>query len=174
MGEAVRRIKGHTTLPVCVGFGVKSAEQAEAIAEAADGVVVGTAIVNAIANCLRWQRPSRFRPGGSRCRPGGRPRGRNTQGAACSHRLSAPSLYFTPTEPEKGRQDETGSPTLSVREIKFDARTARHAGEPLDQNVPRPAKWSSTRIWRRITNVIPSSGHHMRHLGQGAAQALLR
>ncbi|MCG6114999.1 MAG: tryptophan synthase subunit alpha [Mesorhizobium sp.] len=52
VGEAVRRIKGHTTLPVCVGFGVKSAEQAEAIAEAADGVVVGTAIVNAIANCL--------------------------------------------------------------------------------------------------------------------------
>lgn len=52
VGEAVRRIKGHTALPVCVGFGVKSAEQAEAIAEAADGVVVGTAIVNAIADCL--------------------------------------------------------------------------------------------------------------------------
>ncbi|MGY6709907.1 MAG: tryptophan synthase subunit alpha [Rhizobiaceae bacterium] len=52
VGEAVRRIKGHTNLPVCVGFGVKTAEQAAAIAEAADGVVVGSAIVSAIADCL--------------------------------------------------------------------------------------------------------------------------
>ncbi|NMG37931.1 tryptophan synthase subunit alpha [Chelativorans sp. ZYF759] len=52
VGEAVRRIKGHTDLPVCVGFGVKTAQQAAAIAEAADGVVVGTAIVTAIADCL--------------------------------------------------------------------------------------------------------------------------
>lgn len=52
VGEAVKRIKGHTTLPICVGFGVKSAEQAAAIANAADGVVVGTAIVNEVANSL--------------------------------------------------------------------------------------------------------------------------
>ena len=52
VGEAVRRIKGHTALPVCVGFGVKTAEQAAAIAEAADGVVVGSAIVSVIADCL--------------------------------------------------------------------------------------------------------------------------
>ncbi|RWK64851.1 tryptophan synthase subunit alpha [Mesorhizobium sp.] len=49
---AVRRIKGHTDLPVCVGFGVKTAEQARIIGASADGVVVGTAIVNAVANVL--------------------------------------------------------------------------------------------------------------------------
>ncbi|MCR4267513.1 tryptophan synthase subunit alpha [Nitratireductor sp. ZSWI3] len=48
---AVARIKAHTDLPVCVGFGVKTARQAKAIGEAADGVVVGTAIVAAIAQC---------------------------------------------------------------------------------------------------------------------------
>ncbi|MDI6027444.1 tryptophan synthase subunit alpha [Corticibacterium sp. UT-5YL-CI-8] len=49
---AVRRIKSHTDLPVCVGFGVKTAEQARSIGAYADGVVVGTAIVNAIANVI--------------------------------------------------------------------------------------------------------------------------
>ena len=52
IGEAVRRIKAHTELPVCVGFGVKTAEQARAVGQSADGVVVGTAVVNAIANVL--------------------------------------------------------------------------------------------------------------------------
>lgn len=49
---AVQRIKGHTKLPVCVGFGVKTAEHAKAIGASADGVVVGTAIVNQIASSL--------------------------------------------------------------------------------------------------------------------------
>ncbi|MBB3952281.1 tryptophan synthase subunit alpha [Aureimonas jatrophae] len=48
VGRAVTRIKGHTDLPVCVGFGVRTAAQAEAIARQADGVVVGSAIVQAI------------------------------------------------------------------------------------------------------------------------------
>jgi tryptophan synthase alpha chain len=52
VAEAVKRIKGHTDLPVCVGFGVKTAEQARVIGASADGVVVGTAIVNAVANVL--------------------------------------------------------------------------------------------------------------------------
>ncbi|RWM82458.1 MAG: tryptophan synthase subunit alpha [Mesorhizobium sp.] len=52
VAAAVRRIKGHTDLPVCVGFGVKTAEQARIIGASADGVVVGTAIVNAVANVL--------------------------------------------------------------------------------------------------------------------------
>jgi tryptophan synthase alpha chain len=52
VAAAVRRIKGHTDLPVCVGFGVKTAEQARVIGANADGVVVGTAIVNAVANVL--------------------------------------------------------------------------------------------------------------------------
>ena len=52
IGGAVQRIKGHTKLPVCVGFGVKTAEHARAIGASADGVVVGTAIVNQVASSL--------------------------------------------------------------------------------------------------------------------------
>jgi tryptophan synthase alpha chain len=52
VAAAVRRIKAHTDLPVAVGFGVKTPEQARAIAEAADGVVVGSALVNAVRDSL--------------------------------------------------------------------------------------------------------------------------
>ena len=51
VSAAVSRIKEHTDLPICVGFGVKTARQAKAIGEAADGVVVGSAIVATIAQC---------------------------------------------------------------------------------------------------------------------------
>jgi len=50
--EAVARIKRHTNLPVAVGFGVKNAENARAIAEAADGVVVGSVLVDAVRQSL--------------------------------------------------------------------------------------------------------------------------
>jgi tryptophan synthase alpha chain len=49
---AVARIKRHTKLPVCVGFGVRTAEQARAIAAGADGVVVGSALVDAVRRSL--------------------------------------------------------------------------------------------------------------------------
>jgi tryptophan synthase alpha chain len=48
VAEAVARLKRRTDLPVAVGFGVKNAESARAIAETADGVVVGSSIVEAI------------------------------------------------------------------------------------------------------------------------------
>jgi tryptophan synthase alpha chain len=50
--DAVKRIKRHTSLPVTVGFGVKTAEHARAIAAGADGVVVGSALVEAIRGSL--------------------------------------------------------------------------------------------------------------------------
>jgi tryptophan synthase alpha chain len=50
--DAVRRIKRHTGLPVAVGFGVKTAKHARAIAEGADGVVVGSALVEALRASL--------------------------------------------------------------------------------------------------------------------------
>jgi len=56
VGEAVARIKRHTALPVCVGFGVKTAAQAQAIGASADGVVVGTAIVSAVAEAAAAKR----------------------------------------------------------------------------------------------------------------------
>ena len=49
---AVGRIKSQTDLPICVGFGVKTAEHARLIGANADGVVVGTAIVNQVATSL--------------------------------------------------------------------------------------------------------------------------
>jgi tryptophan synthase alpha chain len=49
---AVARIKRHTKLPVCVGFGVRTAEQARSIARGADGVVVGSALVEAVRGSL--------------------------------------------------------------------------------------------------------------------------
>jgi tryptophan synthase alpha chain len=52
VAESVARIKRHTHLPVAVGFGVRTAEQAAAIGANADGVVVGSAIVSAIAASL--------------------------------------------------------------------------------------------------------------------------
>jgi tryptophan synthase alpha chain len=49
---AVERIKRHTALPVVVGFGVKTGAHAAAIAKGADGVVVGSALVNAVQQSL--------------------------------------------------------------------------------------------------------------------------
>jgi len=52
VGEAVSRIKRHTNLPVCVGFGIRTPENARSIAERADGSVVGTALVDALSGSL--------------------------------------------------------------------------------------------------------------------------
>jgi tryptophan synthase alpha chain len=52
VGNAVARIKRHTDLPVCVGFGIRTPDAARAIAERADGSVVGTALVDALRGSL--------------------------------------------------------------------------------------------------------------------------
>ena len=51
----VNRLRKHTSLPICVGFGVKTAEQARVIAKDADGVVVGSALVSAVEKSLNKQ-----------------------------------------------------------------------------------------------------------------------
>ena len=48
----VGRIKAQTDLPVAIGFGVKTPEQARALAECGDGVVVGSVFVNAVKASL--------------------------------------------------------------------------------------------------------------------------
>lgn len=53
VAASVAHIKAKTDLPICVGFGVRTADQASAIGRAADGVVVGTAIVSAVAESLQ-------------------------------------------------------------------------------------------------------------------------
>jgi tryptophan synthase alpha chain len=52
VGDAVARIKRHTKLPVCVGFGIRTPDAARAIAERANGAVVGTALVDALRGSL--------------------------------------------------------------------------------------------------------------------------
>ena len=52
VGAAVGRIKRHTDLPVCVGFGIRTPEAARGIAEGADGAVVGSALVDALSGSL--------------------------------------------------------------------------------------------------------------------------
>ena len=52
VSAAVGRIKKHTKLPVAVGFGVRDAASARAIAEGADGVVVGSALVEVVRKSL--------------------------------------------------------------------------------------------------------------------------
>ena len=52
VGDAVKRIKTHTDLPVAVGFGIKTADDAATVGRDADGVVVGTAICNAVLGSL--------------------------------------------------------------------------------------------------------------------------
>ncbi|MBB1518612.1 tryptophan synthase subunit alpha [Aquipseudomonas guryensis] len=48
--EAVTRLRRHTELPLCIGFGIRTPEHAATIARLADGVVVGSALIDQIAN----------------------------------------------------------------------------------------------------------------------------
>ena len=52
VGAHVERIKAHTDLPIAIGFGVKTPEQVRDMAQLAEGVVVGSALVSAIADTL--------------------------------------------------------------------------------------------------------------------------
>lgn len=58
VAAAVARIKAKTPLPVCVGFGVRTAEQAAAIGRHADGVVVGSALVAAMEDAREAGTPA--------------------------------------------------------------------------------------------------------------------
>jgi tryptophan synthase alpha chain len=52
VSEAVTRIKRHTKLPVCVGFGIRTPDAARGIAACANGAVVGSALVDALSGSL--------------------------------------------------------------------------------------------------------------------------
>jgi tryptophan synthase alpha chain len=54
---AVTRIRRHTDLPVCVGFGIKTPEQAAEVARLAEGAVVGSAIVSVLAETRTAEAP---------------------------------------------------------------------------------------------------------------------
>ncbi len=52
VSEAVARIKRHTGLPVCVGFGIRTPEAARGIAQTANGAVVGSALIDVLRASL--------------------------------------------------------------------------------------------------------------------------
>ena len=49
IAERTRQIRAHTALPIAVGFGISNPEQARAVAQHAEAIVVGSAVVNQIA-----------------------------------------------------------------------------------------------------------------------------
>lgn len=49
IGDTVARIKKHTSTPVCIGFGINTPEQAAMVGSCSDGVIVGSCIVNTVA-----------------------------------------------------------------------------------------------------------------------------
>ncbi len=51
VANRIEGLKSRTTLPVCVGFGIKDAQSAALVARSADGVVVGSVLVNAMGEC---------------------------------------------------------------------------------------------------------------------------
>ena len=53
--ERVALIRQHTTLPVCIGFGISTPEQARMVASQADGAIVGSVLVNRVAEWGRDQ-----------------------------------------------------------------------------------------------------------------------
>ena len=52
ISESLNKIRKYTALPICVGFGVKTPKQASEVAEFADGVVVGSALIDCIARSI--------------------------------------------------------------------------------------------------------------------------
>jgi tryptophan synthase alpha chain len=48
LGDLINRVREHTSVPVCVGFGISTPEQAKQVGALADGVIVGSACVKTI------------------------------------------------------------------------------------------------------------------------------
>jgi len=48
LGDLIQRVRDHTSVPVCVGFGIGTPEQAKQVGQLADGVIVGSACVKTI------------------------------------------------------------------------------------------------------------------------------
>jgi tryptophan synthase alpha chain len=62
LGEFLSRVRGHTSLPLAVGFGISRAEQVKAVAEfGADAAVIGSAIIDLIDRTPPQERTARVR-----------------------------------------------------------------------------------------------------------------
>ncbi len=61
VGPFVRRVRAHTSLPIAVGFGISRPEHARALRGVADGVVVGSAAIDAVARATAAERERSLR-----------------------------------------------------------------------------------------------------------------
>ncbi len=68
IGSRIDLLRKHTALPICVGFGISTPEQARTVAQQADGAVVGSVLVNRIAEWGQRQGPA-AKAGGLRPSP---------------------------------------------------------------------------------------------------------
>ena len=138
VGEAVARIKRHTKLPVCVGFGIRTPEAARGIAEHADGAVVGTALVDALRGSLDADGRATAEHGRRGGRSGGRAgagrAGRQT-GRGISHNCSGDRLRMR------------GLPGLARAAIYFKAIA-------LDRDSERTMNWLTNVVRPKIRNIL--------------------
>ena len=80
--KAVDRLRRHTALPIAVGFGIKTPDQAAEVARVADAAVVGSALVSAIEDGVGRERRGDNRLPRQRARAGARARRGRARGAA--------------------------------------------------------------------------------------------
>ena len=135
VAAAVRRIKAHTALPVAVGFGVKNAGSAAAIAAHADGVVVGSAIVEA----LRASLDRHGKATGKSVEAVAGLVDRNRQGRAVSSLLWAEVLHRSPQQTSWQKHWIADELDLQCRPAEGQVSAApRDPGKPVGQ---MPGKW---------------------------------
>ena len=140
---AVARIRKHTSLPVAVGFGIKTPEQAAEIARGADAAVVGTALVQAIEKAGQAGAPS----------------------TSCGRSASRCAARGLPPPRKPDRKGAMNWLTNFVRpKIRALVRKAE-VPENLWDKCPSCAKMIFHRDLEANARVCPHCGHHMRSAG---------
>ena len=127
---AVARLKAATDLPIAVGFGVRTPEQAAAIARVADGVVVGSAIVEIVAqHGAHAAEPVRtyIHSLSAAIRAFGSPSSRRGRGSACTVRWRGIGLKVVFAN--------FGSPGVSRRLIRRPSQVKEFSASEID--IPR-------------------------------------
>ena len=143
VGEAVKRIKSHTDLPVAVGFGIKTADDAAIIGRDADGVVVGTALCNAVAR-LAGRRQGHRRHGRGGHHAGQRAGVGREARLSCVLAGGTPSCELSQFAAERDRELRTPARTVRVRRTILPQSPLRRAAiaprdrHELDRQRPPP------------------------------------
>ena len=175
----VARIKRHTKLPVGVGFGIRTPEQAAAVARHADAAVVGTAIVDRVKAGLDAQRQAQARTRGRRVR---RRQGTCRRRAQRQQAVTFPAVTIRGTGPtvivgsrsrahmrvdQRGgkacrrstSKERTGfTPTSSLHWIFSMLKTANPIAGKRSASPTRWARWPAACISSPRSSLPPSRG----------------